>query len=173
VNFSPKHAFLVALASFVVASTALAQGRNLAPQQSERPLLGPQLGVATNSYDVWIGAQFAYPVARQFDIYPSFTYYFPSSGFGVNVTLWSLNADVRYWPKLNIPNSGLYVGAGLNYSHASVSSGGFSGSGSESGLGLLGGWDFKAVGWRPFGQIQFVLGNANRVEFGGGVNFKL
>jgi hypothetical protein len=151
----------------------VAQRKALAPQQSERPLLGPQIGVASNSYGVFIGAQFAYPVAKQFDIYPSFDYYFPSNGFGVSVTLWALNADVRYWPKLNVANSGLYVGAGLNYTHASVSVGGFGGSGSQTGLSLLGGWDFKAVNWRPFGQIRFVVGNANRIEFGGGVNFKL
>jgi hypothetical protein len=174
VNLPSKRTLLVVIAGFVLASTAAAQQKTLAPQQSERPLLGPQLGVATNSYDVFIGAQFAYPVAKQFDIYPSFDYYFPSSGFGTNVTVWALNADVRYWPKLNMANSGLYVGAGLNYTHVSVSVSGIgSGSGSETGLGLLGGWDFKAVGWRPFGQIRFVLGNADRIEFGGGINFKL
>ena len=156
-----------------LASTAAAQRKTLAPQQSERPLLGPQLGVATNNLNVFIGAQFAYPVAKQFDIYPSFDYYFPSSGFGVNVTVWALNAEGRYWPKLNIQNSGLYVGGGLNYTHWSGSAFGFGGSSSEVGLGLLGGWDFKAVGWRPFGQIHIVIGNADRIEFGGGVNFKL
>ena len=173
-NVLSRSAVLVALIGVAVTTTAAAQRKTLAPQQSERPLLGPHLGFANNDYDAFIGAQFAYPVAKQFDIYPSFDYYFPSTGFGANVTLWALNANVRYWPKLNMANSGLYVGAGLNYTHASVSAGGLgSASGSETGLGILGGWDFKAVGWRPFGEIRFVFGNADRFEIGGGVNFKL
>jgi hypothetical protein len=128
-------------------------------------LLGPQIGLATNNLDLFLGAQFSYPVAPQFDIYPSFDIYFP----GNSLTVWALNGDVRYWPKLNTPNAGLYVGGGLNYTHISVS--GFSNS--EIGLGLLGGWDFKAVSWRPFAQLRIVIGNADRIEFGGGVNFKL
>ena len=145
---------LVALASLLLSTAAVAQRKEM--------LLGPQIGLATNNLDLFIGAQFSYPVAPQFDIYPSFDIYFP----GNNLTVWALNGEVRYWPRLNTPNAGLYVGAGLNYTHVSV-------SGSETGLGLLGGWDFKAVSWRPFAQLRFVIGNADRIEFGGGVNFKL
>jgi hypothetical protein len=29
------------------------------------------------------------------------------------------------------------------------------------------------VSWRPFAQLRVVIGNADRIEFGGGVNFKL
>ena len=145
---------LVALASLLLSTAAVAQRKEM--------LLGPQIGLANNNLDLFIGAQFSYPVAPQFDIYPSFDIYFP----GNNLTVWALNGEVRYWPRLNTPNAGLYVGAGLNYTHVSV-------SGSETGLGLLGGWDFKAVSWRPFAQLRFVIGNADRIEFGGGVNFKL
>jgi hypothetical protein len=148
---------LVALASLLLSTAAVAQRKQM--------LLGPQIGLATNNLDLFLGAQFSYPVAPQFDIYPSFDIYFP----GNNLTVWALNGDVRYWPKLNTPNAGLYVGGGLNYTHLSVS--GFSNS--EIGLGLLGGWDFKAVSWRPFAQLRIVIGNADRIEFGGGVNFKL
>lgn len=168
-NFSLKHAFLVAFLAFTVSSTATAQ--------RERPLLGPQVGVANNNLDVFIGAQLAYPVAPQFDVYPSFDYYFPNNSYGgfggVSLTVWALNFEGRYWPKLNTTNSGLYVGAGLDYTHASASSGGVTASSSDVGLGLLGGWDFKAVSWRPFGQLHIVIGDADRIEFGGGVNFKL
>ena len=148
---------LVALASLLLSTAAVAQRKEM--------LLGPQIGLANNNLDLFIGAQFSYPVAPQFDIYPSFDIYFP----GNNLTVWALNGEVRYWPRLNTPNAGLYVGAGLNYTHFSAS--GFSNS--ETGLGLLGGWDFKAVSWRPFAQLRFVIGNADRIEFGGGVNFKL
>jgi len=154
---------LVALASLLLSTAAAAQ--------KKQTLLGPQLGFATNNLDFFLGAQFSYPVAPQFDIYPSFDLYFP----GNSVTAWALNGDVRYWPKLNMPNAGLYVGAGLNYSHVSVDLGPTFGSvsNSEVGLGLLGGWDFKAVSWRPFAQLRIVIGNFDRIEFGGGVNFKL
>ena len=148
---------LVALASLLLSTTAVAQRKEM--------LLGPQIGLATNSYDLFLGAQFSYPVAPQFDFYPSFDIYFP----GNNVTVWALNGELRYWPRLNTPNAGLYVGGGLNYTHFSVSGS----SNSEVGLGLLGGWDFKAVSWRPFVQLRIVVGNADRVEFAGGVNFKL
>ncbi len=148
---------LVALASLLLSTTAVAQRKEM--------LLGPQIGLATRNLDLFLGAQFSYPVAPQFDFYPSFDIYFP----GNSVSVWALNGDLRYWPRLNTPNAGLYVGGGLNYTHFSVS--GFSNS--EIGLGLLGGWDFKAVSWRPFAQLRIVIGNADRIEFGGGVNFKL
>ncbi len=161
-KFLTQRLLLVALASLLLSTAAVAQRKQM--------LLGPQLGFATNDLDLFLGAQFSYPVASRFDFYPSFDIYFP----GNNVTAWALNGDVRYWPRINTPNPGLYVGAGLNYSHASVDLGPFgSASSSEVGLGLLGGWDFKAVSWRPFVQLRVVVGNADRVEFGGGVNFKL
>lgn len=167
-NFSSKHALLAALLAVTVTATAAAQGATAG--QPARPLVGPQLGFATNSFDLFIGAQFSYPVANQFDIYPSFDIYFP----GNNVTAWALNAEGRYWIKLNTPNPGLYVGGGLNFTRASVSVPGVgSASNSEVGLGLLGGWDFKQVSWRPFAQLHIVIGNADRIEFGGGVNFRL
>ncbi|MGH7539303.1 MAG: hypothetical protein ACREMF_11765 [Gemmatimonadales bacterium] len=159
---------LVALAGVLLSSTAAAQRR--ASGQSARPSLGPQVGFATSNFDFFIGAQFSYPVASQFDIYPSFVIFFP----GNNVTAWALNADVRYWPRLNTPNPGLYLGGGLNVTHASVSVPGVgSASASDAGLGLLGGWEFKAVQVRPFAQLRIVIGDADRIEFGGGINFRL
>lgn len=168
-NQLSRHAVLVAFVGLTLASTAAAQ--------KEGSSLGPQLGVATNSLGFFIGAQFSHPVAKQIDIYPSFQYYFPGNAYGgfggVNVTVWSLNAEGRYWPKLNTANSGLYVGGGINLTHVGVSVGGIGGSTTDAGLGLLGGWDFKAVSWRPFAQVHIVIGNADRIEFGGGINFKL
>lgn len=91
------------------------------------------------------------------------------------MTAWALNAEVRYWPKLSTPNPGLFVGGGLIYTHASVDLGPTFGtvSSSDGGLGLLGGWEFKAVSWRPFLQLRLVLGDADRIEFSGGINFGL
>lgn len=159
---------LAVLVSLLAVSTASAQ-RRAAMSQGDRPMIGPQLGFATNSLDFFLGGQFSLPVANQFDFYPSFDIFFP----GNSVTVWGVNAEGRYWPKLNMVNAGLYVGGGLSITHTSVSVLGVSASSTDAGLGLLGGWDFKAVTWRPFLQLHIVVGNADRVEFGGGVNFKL
>lgn len=157
------------LAAVLIASAGSAQGRSQTFDQGRSMLLGPRAGFATNDLDFFIGAQFALPVANRFDIYPSFDYYFP----GGNVDVWSLDGTMRYWPKLNVRNSGLYVGGGLNITHVSVDVGPFSGSTTEAGLSLLSGWDFKAVKPRPFVQIRLVIGDADRVDFGGGINFRL
>lgn len=153
----------------VLSASAVSAQHKATYSQDNSPLLGPQLGFATNSLDFFIGGQFSYPVAKQFDIYPSFDIFFP----GNSVTVWGINAEGRYWPKLNMPNPGLYVGGGLDITHASVTVLGVSASDTKAGLGLVGGWDFKAVSWRPFAQIHIVIGDNDRVEFGGGVNFKL
>ena len=138
--------------------------------QLPRPSLGPQGGFASNHYDAFIGAQIAFPVTPRVDIYPSLDIYFP----GNSTTAWALNADVRFWPRLQVPNPGLFVGGGLSYTHASVDVLPFGTvSSSDTVLGLLGGWDFKAVSWRPFVQLRIVIGDADRVEFGGGVNFRI
>lgn len=170
-----KRALPVFVLGLLLSTPAVAQ-RSTTFAQGNQSLVGPQIGVATNNLNFFIGAQFSLPVADRIDVYPSFDYYFPSNSygaFGVNVTVWGINAEARYWPKLNMENSGLYVGGGLNITHVGVSVGGIGGSTTNAGLGLLGGWDFKSVSWHPFAQIHAVIGNADRIEFGGGVNFKL
>jgi opacity protein-like surface antigen len=166
-----RRMMLAVVATVLVSSAAAAQaGRK---EQGDRPLLGPHAEFATNDLDFGIGAQFSYPVANRFDIYPTFDYYFP----GNSVHVWTLDGTVRYWPKLNMKNPGLYVGAGLNFTHTSVNTTVLgvkvSGSSDDVGLGLVGGWVFKQVSLLPFGQIRIVIGDADRVEFGGGINFKL
>ena len=84
--------------------------------------------------------------------------------------MWAINGEGRYWPKLSMPHPGLYVGGGVDITHVSVS--GF-GSNTKAAPAIVGGWDFKAVSWRPFLQIHVVFGTYDRVEFGGGINFKL
>ena len=163
-----RRLLLAAVATVLTTSVAAAQaGRK---EQGDRPLIGPHVEFATNDLDLGIGAQFSYPIANRIDLYPTFDYYFP----GNDLTAFSIDGAVRYWPKLNMKNPGLYAGAGLNWSHVSFNPPGpGSASNSEIGLSLVGGWMFKQVSWLPFGQIRVVIGNADRVEFGGGVNFKL
>jgi len=148
----------VALASVLLPTAAAAQ--------KKQAMLGPQAGFATNSFDLLLGAQVSYEVAPRLDAYPSFDIYFPS-GTG---SAWSLNANVRYWPRLNMPNAGLYAGGGLGITHLSAP--GFSDT--KAGLNLLGGWEFRTSSLRPFVELRAVLAsNVDRIEFVGGINFKL
>ena len=157
---------LAVLVTLLAASTASAQRRTAAraPAQ-DGPMIGPHVGFPTNNFDFLVGGQVSVPVAPQFDIYPSFDFLFPGSG----VTVWALNGEVRYWPKLAMPHPGLYVGGGVDITHVSVTGA----SNTKAAPAILGGWDFKAVSWRPFVQLHIVFGTYDRVEFEGGVNFKL
>jgi hypothetical protein len=168
----PGRALLfAALATLSLSTAASAQKKAAGFAQGNRPLLGPQIGYGTNHAKFFIGAQFAYPLVNRLDAYPTFQYYFP----GNNVHFWTLDATVRYWPKLNMKNSGLYAGGGLNITHSSVDYGIGTASSTDAGLSLLSGWQFKtsSTSLLPFGQIRVVIGNADRVDFGAGVNFRL
>ena len=157
---------LMALVCLLLAAPVAAQRRTSGAAASrERPFVGPQAGFATHDLDLFIGGQLAYRVMRQLDACPSLEIYFPS-GPG---SAWALNANVRYWPQLSMPKAGLYVGGGLNFTHTSA----FGYGDSNLGLGLLGGWDFQAVAWRPFAELRIFLGHADRLELGGGINFRL
>lgn len=170
-SLSRRAPLLTALALIAVTSAASAQHRAVRFEQGDRPTVGPQIGYGTNHTKFFIGGQFSYPIMNRLDVYPTFQYYFP----GNQVHLWSLAGNVRYWPKLNIKDSGLYAGGGLDISHTSVSVAGVSGSSTDIGLSLLSGWQFKTTSTNllPFGQIRVVIGDADRVDFGGGVNFRL
>jgi hypothetical protein len=165
-----RAAIFALVATLALSSAAAAQVKATGFAQSNQAELGPQIGYGSNSTKFFIGAQFAYPIVNRLDIYPQFQYYFP----GNSVHIWSLSGNVRYWPKLNIANSGLYAGGGLDYTHTSVSVAGISASNSDVGLSLLGGWQFYTKSKMfPFAQVRVVIGDADRVEFGGGINFRI
>ena len=162
-----RAAIFALVATLAVSSVAAAQVKATGFAQSNHAELGPQIGYGSNDTKFYIGAQFAYPIVNRLDIYPQLQYYFP----GHSVHIWSISGNVRYWPKLNIKNSGLYAGGGLDISHASAR--GVSGS-TNAGLSLLGGWQFWTnSGALPFGQVRVVIGDADRVELGAGINFRI
>jgi len=165
VSHSTRRLILAVLVTLLAASTASAQRRATASGQSG-PMIGPQAGFPTNNLDFFVGGQVSIPLAPQWDFYPSFDIFFPGSG----VSVWAINGEARYWPRLAMVNPGLYVGGGVDITHVSVSG---LGSDTKAGPAIVGGWDFKAVNWRPFLQIHIVFGTDDRVEFGGGVNFRL
>lgn len=162
---------LALAASTVFASAASAQHKaaaaSSATAQSDRPLLGAKLGFATNQFDFFVGGDFSYKIAKDWDLYPSLSIYFPSGA-----SAWNLSGDVRWWPHLSTPNSGLYTGGGLGFTSVSCS-----GCNTETrvGLDLLGGWQFKtSSGLLPFAELRAVIASdVDRLEFVGGINFKL
>ncbi len=167
-QFARRTALIAVIATLALSPRAFAQQKATGVAQINRAEIGPQIGYGSNSVKFFIGAQFAYPIVNRLDIYPSFQYYFPGQGLHI----WSLGGNLRYWPKLNIANSGLYFGGGVDVTHSSVS--GFDASATNVGLGLLSGWQFYTKSKVfPFAQVRVVLGNADRVEFGGGLNFRL
>jgi len=174
VRLPTRRLIVAVLLTVLAASTASAQ-RHEARRSNGNFMFGPQLGFATNSLRFFIGGQFSKPLADQFDLYPSFDIFTPPS----SVRVWGINAEGRYWPKLGKASAGLYVGGGLSVTNLYIPtvSGvirrkflGTTASTTDWGAGLLGGWDFKAVSWRPFVQVHAVFGKAERVEFAGGVN---
>lgn len=137
-----------------------------AAAQSVRPSLGPQLGFASDNYNVFVGGQVSLQVAPRLDLYPSVIIYFPDGP----ANAWGLNVNVRYSPKLSMPNPGLYVGGGLSYTHVSA----FGIGDSRTGLDLLGGWQFHTPGLQPFVELRAILASdVNRLDFAGGLNFKM
>ena len=156
---------LAVLVTLLAVSTASAQRTAARAPRQDGPMIGPQAGFPTNNLDFFVGGQVSLPVAPQWDVYPSFDIFFPGSG----TTVWAINGEARYWPKLAMVNPGLYVGGGVDITHVSVTGA----SDTKAGPAIVGGWDFKAVSWRPFLQIHIVFGTDDRVEFGGGVNFRL
>jgi len=149
---------LAVLVSLLVSTAAAAQGAG--------PSLGPQLGFASHDLDLFVGGQLSYQVAPRFDIYPSIIVYFPNGPLNA----WGLNANVRYWPRLQTANPGLYVGGGLGYTHFSA----FGFGDSRVGLNLLGGWEFHTPSLKPFVELRAILASdVDRIEFAGGLNFRL
>ncbi len=132
-------------------------------------LLGPHAGFGKNDVDFFIGAQFAAPIANRFDIYPTFDFYFP----GNDVTIWSFDGRFATGRSQHAERRPL-CGAGLNLTHVSVNPPGpGSASNTNAGLSLFSGWDFKTTSIRPFAQVRLVIGDADRFEFSGGINFKM
>ena len=127
--------------------------------------IGPHVAYNFDAKNMGVGAQFSMPIARQLEFYPSFDYYFVSPG-----SLWALNADLKYRPALASSTDWLYVGAGLNLAHASVS--GFSST--DAGLNLVAGAESRRAGnVHPYGELRFTLGNGSTAQIAVGLNFTL
>ena len=149
-------ALSAAVALSLVAQSAAAQVRWLK--------LGPEIGLGTNGAGAAIGGRAVFTGLGEVTnltglaAYASFDY-FLSTG-----SPWEINLNGTWdIPSITGPLKP-YVGAGLNYAHAS--------GGSSSGLNLLGGTHFRPTpALDTFGEIRIELRSGSLVAFTIGVLF--
>ena len=135
----------------------------LAGAQTRRMHLGPRLGYEFSDGNAVLGAQFSVPLARRFEFYPSFDYYFVDPG-----SLWTLNGDFKYRVARGRPDW-LYVGTGLNFADRRIAGVGTT----SAGLNLLAGVE-SLKGWvHPFGEARFTISDDSRFQLQAGLNFTL
>ena len=155
------------LVTVVFALPAHAQRRRMSGGRAvaaERPQIGAHVGYNFDASQALIGAQASFPIVPQIDLYPSFDFYTVSGG-----SLWALNFDARFRPRIASPYATFYVGSGLNLSHASA--GGFSNT--DTNVNLFGGLAGRRGQMRPFGEARVILGNGSSFQIQGGVAFVL
>jgi hypothetical protein len=155
---------LIVLLLMVVASTADAQRRarrRPGAAVATGPRYGPHIGYNFDVDELLLGAQLSWPITPQFDLYPTFDYYFVSGG-----SLWALNFDVKYRPPTRY--GAWYLGGGLNYLHASAGGA----SGSDTNLNLLTGLEGRRGRSRPYVEAKFVLGNGGQFQIVGGFSWR-
>ncbi|TRX62362.1 outer membrane beta-barrel protein [Carboxylicivirga sp. M1479] len=84
--------------------------------------LGTKMGL-NDSYEevagVGLNVRATFDISEKFKIAPGFTYFFPGSPDGMDMSAWQLNADAQYHFYSNESIS-IYGIGGLNYSHAKV-----------------------------------------------------
>jgi hypothetical protein len=154
---------LVLLALTLVATSAEAQRRRRAVSTAPAPSYGAHLGYNfDNGGNFLLGAQLTYPITPRVGFYASFDNYFVSPG-----SLWALNADLKVRP----PTRGgfLYLGGGLNYSHASVNG---TGSG-DTGLNLFGGLEGRrSRGAIPYVEAKLIVSGGSSFQLVGGFSWR-
>lgn len=150
----------------LMATAASAQRRSTARRAAvatavERPSFGAHLGYNFDADDALLGAQLTYPVTPRLALYPTFDYYFESG-----VTLWALNADIKFHPPTR--RGYFYFGGGLNILHGSA--GGLSNT--DTNLNLLGGLEGRR--WRstvPYVEAKLIVGNGSAFQIVGGLSW--
>lgn len=150
-------------------------------------------GTGSPAYDIKAGGGFAYgseieklglqlngyyrlPANEQIFVGADFTYYFPETetAFGVEekITWIEININGQYH-FLQEEELGVYGLGGLNYTSLSfsVEADGFDSSASESeiGLNIGGGVEYNLDFGLVYGELKFVISDADQLVFGAGV----
>lgn len=142
----------------LVAAAAPAAGH------AQRPHIGPHGGYNFDSEDFLVGAQLSIPIAYNFELYPSFNYYFTDPG-----TQLGFNGDVKY----RIPTASrlyVYLGGGVNLLHRS---GGGLTSESDWGGNVLGGFETLLGRTHPFVEGRMLLHGNEAFQLLAGLNITL
>jgi hypothetical protein len=148
---------IVLLLVTLTASSAEAQRRRRhGSAVNAGPTYGAHFGYNFDADAAVFGAQLTYPFSPDLGFYPTFDYYFVSSG-----SLWALNFDLKWHPPTR--NGVWYVGSGLNWSHAS--------GGSDTGLNLLTGLEGRRGKTRPYLEGRFILDNGSSFQLVGGISW--
>lgn len=108
------------------------------------------------------GAQLFWPISSIVDLYPSFDYFFMSSG-----SAWALNVDV----KAVSPSRDLswYLGTGLAFYHSSVGGG----TSSATGVNLFTGLEGRSGRPLPYIEVRLTLAErGGALRIGGGLNWR-
>ncbi len=129
--------------------------------------LGGQLNYGTD-FDFGMGARVAWgwPFEPGAETVASFDLFFPRDDF---VDYWEINININQPLPIKTDELGPYIGAGLNWAHASISGG----SRDWFGLNLLIGLKYATPSVTPFGEVRTELGGGKQWVFTGGVMFPL
>ena len=129
--------------------------------------LGGQLNYGTD-FDFAFGARLAWgwPFELGAETIASFDLFFPNDD---SVDYFEVNVNINQPLPFKTDKLNPYVGAGLNWAHATVS-----GANKDwFGLNLLGGLKYATPSVTPFGEIRAQLGGGKQWVFTGGVMFVL
>lgn len=146
---------LLALTASAADAQRRARRRPVAAQAG--PRWGPHVGYNFDTDDLLIGAQLAWPIMPQLDLYPTFDYYFVDPG-----SLWALNLDLKYRPPTRY--GAWYIGGGLNYSK-------FTG-GSDTGLNLLTGLEGRRGRTMPYAEARFIFISESTFQIVAGLSWR-
>jgi hypothetical protein len=145
------------LAAILLASASAARA------QAHRMHIGPHFSYNFDADKFGLGAQFGTRVARQLEFYPSADVWFVSPG-----SLFALDADLKYRPGGEAWDW-LYLGGGLNLTHASAGGA----SSTTAGVNLIAGAESLTRQAHPFGEIRLTVGDGSTAQVAFGVNFTL
>jgi outer membrane immunogenic protein len=160
-----KQILMMALVGFLfAANTAVAQTK-----------VGAFFGYGTEVEQLGIGGIGEFSLNSKWAISPSLLFYFPEKNGNIKVSYFEFNANANYF-FLAQNSVNLYGLAGINYFRGKVKNTDTddSVSGDEVGVNIGIGANFNTKSnIVPFGEMKFVLGDADQLALFFGIKFKL
>lgn len=142
----------------------MAVGVGEAAGQTAQSHIGPRVSYNVDAEEFGVGAQFAVPIGRRLEFYPSFDYFFVDVG-----NLWALNADIKYRATTGGSLDWLYLGGGLNVT-------GFSAGPvdeTDVGANLLLGLESLRGRVHPFAEGRLTIGDGSTFQISAGLNLTI